>query len=300
MTSKIFKMTKQKLDEYHLHKDQPEKRQFEVFSLKEYIATNFEHSSKPHLHSFYQIIWFAKGKGNHFVDFKKYEVRPNTIFFINKSQVHYFDNSKNYDGVLLHFNESFLVQHENDIDIFLKYNIFNNQHHQPFCSISKQTAYLLNTIILQIKAELNKQNPFGHRELLRHFLKAFLIQIERQKRDNNDTQLITTNEKHIQFLRFIELVELNYKKGFSVSEYATLLNVSTKTLTDLTNKIVFKTPSSLIHERVILEAQRLLSHSSLNVNQIGYQLGFDDPSYFVKYFKKHTNSSPTDFRKSIS
>jgi AraC-like DNA-binding protein len=293
-------MTKRKIDEYHLHKDQPERRQFEIFSLQDYVEKHFEHSSKPHLHSFFQIIWFTKGNGNHFVDFKEYEVKPNTIFFINKSQVHYFDSSKNYDGILLHFNESFLVQHENDIDIFLKYNIFNNQHYQPFCSIAKQTADLLNTIILQIKDELNKQNPFGHRELLRHFLKAFLIQIERQKRDNNDTQLITTNEKHIQFLRFIELVELNYKKGFSVSEYATLLNISTKTLTDLTNKIVFRTPSLLIHERVILEAQRLLSHSSLNVNQIGYQLGFDDPSYFVKYFKKHTNSSPTDFRKSIS
>ena len=293
-------MTRPKIDEYHLHKDQPEKRQFEIFALKEYVERNFEHSSKPHLHSFYQIIWFTKGKGNHFVDFKKYEIEPNTIFFINKSQVHYFDNNKNYDGILLHFNANFLVQHENDIDIFLKYNIFTNQHHQPFCSIPKQTADLLNTIISQIKQELDKQNPFGHRELVRHFLKVFLIQIERQKRDNNDTQLKTTNEKHIQFLRFIELVELNYKKGISVSEYATLLNISTKTLTDLTNKIVFKTPSLLINERVILEAQRLLSHSSLNVNQIGYQLGFDDPSYFVKYFKKHTNSSPTDFRKSIS
>lgn len=293
-------MTKRKIDEYHLYKDQPEKRQFEIFSLKEYVERNFEHSSKPHLHSFFQIIWFTKGNGNHFVDFKKYEVKPNTIFFINKSQVHYFDNSKNYDGILLHFNESFLVQYENDIDIFLKYNIFNNQHHQPFCLIPKITAELLNTIITQIKVELDKQNSFGHRELLRHFLKTFLIQIERQKRDNNDTKLITTNEKHIQFLRFIELVELNYKEGFSISEYSTLLNISTKTLTDLTNKIVFKTPSLLIHERVILEAQRLLSHSSLNVNQIGYQLGFDDPSYFVKYFKKYTNSSPTDFRKSIS
>jgi AraC-like DNA-binding protein len=95
-------------------------------------------------------------------------------------------------------------------------------------------------------------------------------------------------------------VEQKYKEGLSVSEYANLLNISTKTLADLTNKIVFKTPSSLIQERVILEAQRLLSHSSLNVNQISYQLGFDDPSYFVKYFKKHTNNSPITFRKSIT
>ena len=164
----------------------------------------------------------------------------------------------------------------------------------------KKAVEILDTIILQIKDELNKQNLFGHREILRHFLKTFLIQAERQKRDNNDTPLITTNEKHIQFLRFIEMVESNYKSRFSVSKYATLLSISTKTLTDLTNKIVFKTPSLLIHQRVILEAQRLLTHSSLNVNQIAYQLGFDDPSYFVKYFKKHTKSSPSDFRKLIS
>lgn len=293
-------MTKQKIDEYHLHKGQPEKRQFEIFSLKKYIADNFQKSSKPHIHSFYQIIWFVKGKGNHFVDLNKYEVNPNTIFFINKNQVHYFDKSKDYEGVLLHFNESFLVQHENDIDIFLNYNIFNNQHHQPFCIISKPTSDLLNTLISQISNELNKGNTFGHKELLRHFLKSFLIQIERQKRENEDTSLVITNEKHILFLRFSELIELNYKKGFSVSEYAALLNISSKTLVELTNKIVFKTPSILIHERVILEAQRLLTHSSLNVNQIGFQLGFDDPSYFVKYFKKYSKKTPSDFRKLVS
>jgi len=118
---------------------------------------------------------------NQFVDLNKYEVNPNTIFFINKNQVHYFDNSKNYEGVLLHFNESFLVQHENDIDIFLNYDIFNNQHHQPFCIISKPTSDLLNTLISQISNELNKENTFGHKELLRHFLKSFLIQIEGKK-----------------------------------------------------------------------------------------------------------------------
>jgi AraC-like DNA-binding protein len=56
----------------------------------------------------------------------------------------------------------------------------------------------------------------------------------------------------------------------------------------------------MIQERIILEIQRLLLHSDLNINQIGYRLGFDDPSYFVKYFKKHTKISPSEFRKVIS
>lgn len=56
----------------------------------------------------------------------------------------------------------------------------------------------------------------------------------------------------------------------------------------------------MIQEKIILEAKRLLLHSTLNVAQVGYRLGFEDPSYFVKYFKRHSKQSPLEFRKSIS
>ncbi|MNY79168.1 HTH-type transcriptional activator Btr [compost metagenome] len=55
----------------------------------------------------------------------------------------------------------------------------------------------------------------------------------------------------------------------------------------------------MIHERIILEAKRLLLHSELNVNQIADKIGFEDPSYFVKYFKKYTSQSPVSFRNSF-
>lgn len=296
-------MKESKIDEYHLHKDKPQKRQFEVFSLNEYLKKNAPNTIRPHIHSFYQVLWFFKGTGYHYVDFKQYEVNPDTLFFIGKNQVHYFDESTDYQGVMLHFNEQFLVQNDDDINFFLKYNLFNNPYQQPFCVISEKADNELNTIVSQINAELEKEEDFGHAELLRAFLNSFLICAQREKSNrviNKEQQLVSANEKHIQLLRFINLVELNYQKGMPVSEYASLLNVSGKTLTDLTNKIVFKTPSMIIQERIIIEAQRLLTHSNLNVNQIGYKLGFDDPSYFVKYFKKYTKYAPTEFRKSIS
>ncbi len=98
----------------------------------------------------------------------------------------------------------------------------------------------------------------------------------------------------------MNLIDEHYSKGLTVAKYANLLFVSSRTLSDLTNQLLNKTPLRMIQERIILEAQRLLVHSSLNVNQISYSLGFDDPSYFVKYFKKHTKITPTEFRKSIS
>lgn len=101
-------------------------------------------------------------------------------------------------------------------------------------------------------------------------------------------------------MKFINLIDENYKKGYSVAEYARLLHISSRSLSDLTQQQINKTPSQMIQERIILEAQRLLLYSNLNINQVGYRLGFDDASYFVKYFKKYTGVSPSEFKKSVS
>lgn len=297
-------MKESKISEYHLHKDLPEKRQFEIFSLKEYLEKNTPDTIRPHIHSFYQVLWFYKGNGAHFVDFKKYEVHPGTLFFIGKNQVHYFDEYSGYEGVMIHFNERFLMQNENDVNFFLKYSLFNDPYQQPFCKISAHAEKDLKVLMSQINSELDKEaGDFGQLELLRSYLNAFLIFAQREKGNiniNKENKLYAADEKHLQLLRFIDLVESNYQNGLAISAYAALLNISSKTLTDLTNKIIFKTPSMIIQERIMIEAQRLLAHSGLNVNQIGYKLGFEDPSYFVKYFKKHAKFSPGEFRKSIS
>jgi len=114
------------INEYHLHRKEPTKRQFDIFDLGEYLKENIEHSSKPHSHSYYQLIWFHCNEGNHFVDFKSFQIKKNRLFFIAKNQVHYFEKGIDYKGILLHFNESFLIQNERDIDFFINYNLFNN------------------------------------------------------------------------------------------------------------------------------------------------------------------------------
>jgi AraC family transcriptional activator of pobA len=297
------KKTENTINEYHLNRHQPDKPQFAVHDLGDYLTRHQAHTEKPHIHSYYQIIWFKNGTGKHFVDFKSYDIRTNTIFFIAKNQIHYFDNCTNYEGILLHFNEAFLVHKESETDFFLKCNLFNSHFHQPYSSIENEVNNILNEYISQIKVEFGHSDEFGKEELLRAYLKSFLIQIQRTKKENTESQdnkSFVLDEKRILLIKFINLLDENYTKGLSVSEYSRLLVVSTRTLSNLTHQLLNKTPLQMIQERVILEAQRLLIHSELNVNQIGYRLGFDDPSYFVKYFKKHTDISPSEFRKSIS
>jgi len=93
------------------------------------------------------------------------------------------------------------------------------------------------------------------------------------------------------------LIEERFVIDKSPSNYAGALHVSTKHL----NKIVFNTlkisTSDLIHQRVLLEAKRLLTHGDLSIQEIAFQLGYNDPSYFTRLFKKKVGVTPSDFMK---
>ena len=204
---------------------------------------------------------------------------------------------------MLHFNEAFLRKNDDVAYNFLASNLFNNPYQQPSCCVGSSSNKLLQEYIQQIKDELQSDETFGKEDLLRALLKAFLIQVQRGKnkfeKANPNTPLLF-DEKRVQLTRFTSLVDEHFNEGLSVAEYAEMMHLSVRTLSNLTNQLLNKTPSLMIQERIILEAKRLLLYSNLNINQVGYRLGFDDPSYFVKYFKKHTNISPSEFRKSVS
>jgi len=288
------------INEYHLNRHQPDKPQLAILDLSHHIAKNQCHITQPHIHSFYQVIWFKSGNGRHFVDFNTYDVFENAFFFIAPNQVHYFDGNTAYEGVLIHFNEAFLVKNESEMDFFLKCSLFNNPSQQPSCCVGKGMEDILDEYILQIRREFENENVFGKELLLRNYLQSFLVQVQRSKNEPFDHLSELADDKRLQLIRFLNLVNENYKKGLSIAEYARLLHISPRSLSDLTHHLLNKTPSRIIQERIILEAQRMLLYANLNINQIGYRLGFDDASYFVKFFKKHTGNSPSEFRKSVS
>jgi len=291
------------ISEYHLNRHQPDLPQLAIHDLNSYIKDHQGETARPHIHSFYQVIWFKRGKGKHFVDFKAYEVSDNILFFVTKNQVHYFDGNTRYEGVLIHFNEAFLMQKENEAEFCFQCSLFNHPYQPPSCRIGNGIGAILDEYIAQIKSELESKEEFGKKELLRNYLKSFLIQVQRRKNEQDKAEnniASVPDEKRMQLIRLVNLVDENYHKGLAVAEYARMLFVSPRTLSDLTHQLLNKTPSQIIQERIILEAQRLLLYSSLNVNQISYRLGFADASYFVKYFRKHTKTSPSEFRKSVA
>ena len=98
-------------------------------------------------------------------------------------------------------------------------------------------------------------------------------------------------------LLFRDILESNYTKFKSVNDYAKLVCISEKRLGIATSKVLGRSPKEIINDRILLEAKRLLVHTNLSIKETGQELGFEDPAYFVRYFKKNTEATPVEFRE---
>lgn len=285
--------------QYHLNQYQPNMPKMDVYDMEEYLKKYDKKMRKLHLQRYFQILWFKTGKGRYVVDSTAHDIGENTIFFVTKNQVHYFDKNTNYEGIVIHFNEQFLTHNNNESNFFLNHDLFKNADQLPYSNLNSVDTFILEDYINLIKSELSNKNGIYQVELLRAYLKAFIIQVQHRKdrfQQLNGLPIIKGEKKKLILAKFVHAIEENYTKELKISEYAALLSVSTRTLSHLTNQLLDKSPSQMIHERIILEAKKMLLQANYNINQIGCVLGFGDASYFVKYFKKYTEISPSEFR----
>jgi AraC-like DNA-binding protein len=267
----------------------------------EHMPEFFEYDTDnhiPHVHAFYEIIWFQEEGGTHTVDFQTYPIKKNSLFFLSPGQVHHFDGSSRHKGVLLKFCTDFLREEKAQEDIFIKYNVFNSYDTVPYCTIpDSNVAEHLASFVKMMEEELEIGNSFGHLDMIRSLVKIFLVTVHRHGVKEGLTQLSTAKASHRLFIQFRRLLEQEYDELHTVKEYADRLNVSTKTLSNSVQECSGKAPLTYINNRIILEAKRLLKFTSLMVKEVAYQLGYEDPSYFVKFFKRETGYLPTDFKE---
>lgn len=270
--------------------------EFEVEQMPRFFDTDGDHSFHPHIHNYYQIVWFIKGTGKHYVDFYEYPVEENMLFFVSPGQIHWFDQGSRFEGIIIHFNESFLSSEWADENLFIKYNIFNAFDAKPCFRVCDACAVSLQNIIKDVREELAHREDFAHRDYLKHLVQLFLIQIQRMGKRDGNMQLQSSNNIHCTFVKFRQMIENHYRHLHTTKEYARLMNVTSKTLYNNVMEVAHITPLQMIDNRIILEAKRKLRHSSLKVKEIAFQLGYDDPSYFVKFFKRQTGCLPIEFR----
>lgn len=254
-------------------------------------------NNAPHVHTFYEIIWFREGGGKHFVDFQEYPIEKNMLFFLSPGQVHCFDDCLKHKGILIKFCTDFLKDEGVDDDLFIKYNLFRAFDTIPCCTITEETAQQLLFVLDKLKQEQENADKVGHEDMLRSLTRIFLIIIQRHCERHGAEVLSDRKPAHRLFVLFRKSIEQHFMEYHTVKEYADVLNVSPKTLSNSVLESAGVTPLTMINDRITLEAKRLLRYSNLITKEIADYLGYEDPSYFVKFFKRQTGFLPSSFRE---
>ena len=196
------------------------------------------------------------------------------------------------------FNREFYCIHTNDSEVSCNGLLFFGSDFTPTLQLSEGETDTLRTLFTVLSEEFDIHDT-GKEEMLRILLKRFIIRCTRMANNqlvkNGDNQTETDLIRH-----FNVLVEEHFKSKKRVSDYAELLFKSPKTIANVFSKNSEYTPLEVIHNRVILEAKRMLLYTDNSAKQIGSELGYDDPAQFSKLFKKQTGTTTTEFKNSKS
>ena len=144
--------------------------------------------------------------------------------------------------------------------------------------------------------EYNCNNDKFHNDILRNYLHLFLLHSEREKRKQGFKEVKPGSDLDY-LLLFKEVLEKRFKKYRSVNRYASELGIPVNRLNKASLHTIGKSAKQLIDERILLEAKRLLTHSTFSIKEIAFELGFDEPTNFIKYFRKHNQITPVEFRE---
>lgn len=251
--------------------------------------------SVPHRAQFYNILWIEKGSGTHFIDFSPIEIQDNTVLFIPMNSVNKYDADGIYKGKAILFTDSFFYKNQHDIRFLNSSILFSDIY--PIAKFGFRTNKPdLRFALDAMETEYFRDKDSEQDQILQNMLHVFLLLSERELRSQG-TKALNPSAELDNLLLFKELLEKNFRNEKSVKRYATLLNISEKILHKASTQLIDKTPKQLIDQRVILEAKRLLVHSNLSIKEIAYDLGFEEPTNFIKYFRKHSGMTPAEFRE---
>ncbi|MGB0888500.1 MAG: helix-turn-helix domain-containing protein, partial [Vicingaceae bacterium] len=249
--------------------------------------------SFPHQHKFYQFLFFDKAVGKHLIDDDEYEVANSSLHFISPHHVHYLELEEGSSGYVCMFKEELFFVNNEDKTFLNEIDLFSNWNVNHVLNLDGKAFSELNNFLELTLAEFEEQKVRKN-EILLMLLKVFLIKASRYSLSVLGNQ---NQEKNEVIQKFLALIDLSWNKNLSISNYANELNITATYLNRLVQNTYNKTATDLLNERIILEAKRVLSFSSKPVKEVSLELGFDDPSYFSRFFKKHTKISPLQFRK---
>lgn len=239
----------------------------------------------PHRHNYQEIIWVENGCFTHVVDGNRSILQGPGLAVVPKGHIHQLLPQRGLSGFSIRFRDEFLSE---SIPSLLG----------PFCDLgywrlekaTKESLWPILELLLGCKNNLIV-------EARRHLLMAFLSQAKSYLTPTLGLPQKSVNGESVKIWRRIEtLIEVHFTLDVSYAHLAKEAFVSERTLQQVAKSMTGKSISDLIEGRRILEAKRLMKYSDYGLKEVAHAIGFQDPSYFSRVFKKREGVTPSQYR----
>ena len=246
--------------------------------------------ASPHQIQGYMLRWVRECTGVITIDHVPYQLQPNMFFIGNPDQIRWFDldQSSSFSSSFINFRPEIfaLMSIQGGVE-----GIISKLGNPPIIQLDTSQIRFVEAIFTGL-LHLPDQSGQQINKLVASMIQSLLLFLSSTITDNS-VSLTKNQQNYLNIYRqFLDQLNLHYKKFHFTSDYVDLLYIPIKRLNRACKSITGKTAGDIIADRLDFEAKRLMYYSTFTVKEISYELGFRDPTYFIKFFKSRNGLAP--------
>jgi len=245
----------------------------------------------PHRKDYYFLVLLWEGSGRHWIDTTAYSLKPDTLYFTVPHQVILKEELQPVSGFNINFTEEFLALDSSGV--LRQLPIIQNPQNGHELFLAPSDVAFVQDILEKSYAEYCAARPWHHTMLLA-YMHVLLVHLSRLYTEQYRTP--ERAEEAALLGKFRTKIEASYTRHHDVATYADMLHLSAGHLSEVVKAQSGKSAIAHIHERLVVEAKRLLFHTEHTSQEIAFQLGFEDASYFNRFFKRLAQQTPLQYR----
>ncbi|HEV3379166.1 MAG TPA: AraC family transcriptional regulator [Thermoleophilaceae bacterium] len=251
-----------------------------------------EDRREPHRHDYHEIIWVRSGSGQHLIDGVATPIEEGTVTIIGRGQVHVFEEGEHLHGAVLRLRDELLPGEAQRLPA----SWMLSGRCGRTVRVPAEQADQLEALLRTLHDELQRPPARESSQLRGHLISVVLLWLERWY-DADRAACPDPDAAELQLLRrFIQTLERDYATHHDAGHYADELAVPPAALSRALTETTGRATKELVLDRVMSEAARLLRFTDENVQQVAQRVGYEDPLYFSRAFKRHFGDSPVAYR----
>jgi len=262
---------------------------FHIFEItKEFVEDLLSRTYDAHFHDFEELILITEGSLEHYIDFKVEVVQAPVASYVSMNKMHKLIPHSDLRGWVINYQPEFI--HVSSLNFYSNFFTSTNIPLSPGACLSRFTT-LCQIIQTEYVQELPDQTT------IRHLVEGLLSMVDAERKRNLPIESDTKASQIITFNNFLKILEENFRRDEGVSFYAGKMNMSERNLNLICKNNFQKSVSEIIETRKLVEAKKLLLHSVKTISEIGFELGYNEKSYFTRVFHAKMGVTPSRFRE---